>query len=500
MRFFLTLLFLQVFSCIECKKNGSNTRPNIVFIMVDDYGYNDVGYHNKDIITPNIDSLAKDGVRLENYYVQPICSPSRTSLMSGNYVIHTGQQHGVIMAGEARGLPLSFPTVADRLKEGGYKTHMVGKWHVGMITWNHTPLYRGFDTFYGYLLGCQDYYTHLRKGALDFRDQMEPVFNSTEYSTHAYAKRSVEIINNSSSNDPFFLYLSFQAVHIPIEVPSEYSDMYSNIPNKNRREFSGMVTAMDEAIGKVTQALKEKGIYDNTVIILSTDNGARAGQHGGGSNYPLKGEKNTLWEGGVRAVGFVHSKLLSKPGRISKDLIHITDWYPTMLHLAGIETEGMTLDGHSVWNTLSEGEESPRKEILYNIDPLSRNKGKLIYDVGFDHRKTAAIRVGVYKLLTGSPGNGNWFPNPTHKNEVEYSSESIDSKKKSEKNLWLYNIKTDPKEKHDLADSHPKVVKKLLQRLASYNATAVPAQKPKHDKRSDPANFNNIWTPWLPNE
>ncbi|XP_066285655.1 arylsulfatase B-like isoform X2 [Branchiostoma lanceolatum] len=478
-------------------------QPNIIFILADDYGWNDIGYHSSIIRTPNLDRLANDGVKLENYYVQPICSPSRGQLMTGRYQIRYGMQHSVLMNDRPHGLPLDEVTLPQVLKKCGYSTHIIGKWHLGFFKKEYLPLQRGFDTFFGFLGGGEDYWTHRIPNekvgtpeeyrALDLRDQFSAVLDQNgTYSTHLYTNRSLEIIHRHKMNKPMFLYLPFQAVHAPLEAPEEYINQYNHIKSNNMAIYAAVATAMDEAVGNITRALKESGLWENSVLFFSTDNGASKS----GSNWPLRGFKNTLWEGGVRGVGFVSSPLLKSKGTTSDALIHISDWFPTIVRLAGGSNIGTKpLDGYDVWDTISEGKASPRTEILHNINPLIRqvNSNSVMFQDHniFDTSIRAAIRSGDWKLITGKPGNADWLVKSSIRKTFEKSTDS------GAKQLWLFNIRSDPQERRDLSGEYPEIVHRLLQRLAEYNKTAVPPYWPDPDPRSNPALHGDVIGPWL---
>ncbi|XP_041658370.1 arylsulfatase I-like [Cheilinus undulatus] len=362
----------------DAETEQKRNQPHILFILIDDQGFNDIGYHNPTIKTPTLDKLAAEGVKLENYYVQPICTPSRSQLMTGRYQIHTGLQHSIIRPRQPSCLPFNMDTLPERLREAGYSTHMVGKWHLGFYRKGCLPTRKGFDTFFGSLTGSVDYYSYGSCDGpglcgYDLHDNEGVAWGQEgKYSTTLFTQRARKILEMHDPTDrPLFLLLSLQAVHTPLQTPKSYIYPYRDMANVARRKFAAMVSTVDEAVRNVTYALRKYGYYRNSVIIYSTDNGAQP--FTGGSNWPLRGRKGTYWEGGVRGVAFVHSPLLKRRRRVSKDLLHITDWFPTLMGLAGGNiSKSQGLDGFDVWPTISEGKESPRKEILHNIDPLHK--------------------------------------------------------------------------------------------------------------------------------
>ncbi|KAK7491343.1 hypothetical protein BaRGS_00017444 [Batillaria attramentaria] len=465
--------------------------PNIVFVLADDYGYHDVGYHGSRIRTPTLDRLASEGVRLENYYVQPICTPTRSQLMSGRYQIHTGLQHSIIWASQPNALPLDSPTLADKMREAGYATHAVGKWHLGFYKQEYLPTNRGFDSFYGYLTGSESYYNHSNC----YNISGEELFSENgTYSTHLFTRQAVNIVKNHSPSKPLFLYLAYQSVHGPLEVPDIYMEPYQDIQNVRRRIYAGMVACMDEGVKNLTEALLDAELWDNTVFVFSTDNGGPV--RNAANNWPLRGAKDTLWEGGVHGVGFVHSNFIKQKGVINRGLIHVSDWFPTLLGLAGASLSGAKpLDGFDQWATISEGKASPRTELLHNIDILFPPAGDTLYPEAFDTSVRAAIRSGDMKLITGDPGEGEWTPPPEEDNLLP-TSFSSDSPSADAQNVWLFNIMADPEERHDLSQQYPDVVKKLLQRLQYYNSTAVQPRYPPIDPNCDPAMHGGVWGPW----
>nr|XP_061800365.1 arylsulfatase B-like [Nerophis lumbriciformis] len=493
---------------------SGSSQPHIVFILADDFGWHDVGYHGSEIKTPNLDKLSAAGVRLENYYVQPLCTPSRNQLMTGRYQIHTGMQHQIIMPCQPYCVPLNETLLPQLLSQAGYATHMVGKWHLGMYKKDCLPTRRGFQSYLGYLTGSEDYYTHVRcspiaalnlsRCSLDLREGEEaaPEYKG-HYSTELFSQRAVQIIAKHDPVKPLFLYVALQAVHAPLQVPERYVAPYAFIRDPQRRTYAGMVAAMDEAVGNISLALRKAGLWENAVLVFSTDNGGQTLY--GGSNWPLRGRKWSLWEGGVRGVGFVSGPLIKRPGRTSRELVHVSDWLPTLLGLAGGSLNATKpLDGFDVWNAISQGFASPRLELLHNIDPMyvdiapcpeakqlrasSRDGGKEVFRSGFNVSIHAAIRSGNWKLLTGYPGCPVWFPLPDGNVSSPRLSEPL-------KPIMLFDVEKDPEERNEVSASHPAVVDRLLARLNHHQQSALPVHFPDDDPHCDPGP-TGAWGPW----
>ncbi|KAJ8390290.1 hypothetical protein AAFF_G00108590 [Aldrovandia affinis] len=447
------------------------SQPHIIFILADDQGFRDVGYHGSEIKTPTLDRLASEGVKLENYYVQPICTPSRSQFMTGRYQIHTGLQHSIIRPTQPNCLPLDNVTLPQKMKAVGYSTHMVGKWHLGFYKRECMPTQRGFDSFFGSLLGSGDYYSHYKCDSpamcgYDLYEGEDAAWEQDRgiYSTLMYTQKAVSILASHNPRRPIFLYLAYQAVHSPLQVPSRYLERYKSIPNLHRRKYAAMVTCLDEAVNNVTMALKRYGYYDNSIL-------------------PPAGEE----------------------GHALPGLVHITDWYPTLVTLAeGTLEEDLNLDGYDVWEAISEGMPSPRQDILHNIDPIYTKAKNGSWKAGHGIWNTAvqaAIRVGDWKLLTGVPGYSDWVPPQT------FSALLLTNRWHNErvrwdrgKSVWLFNITADPYERVDLSQRHPQVVKRLLLRLVHYNKTAVPVRYPAKDSRSNPQLNGGVWGPWYKEE
>ena len=473
-----------------------DSKPNILMIVIDDLGWNDTSYHGSDIPTPTIDKLASEGIRLQQYYVQRLCSPTRSAILTGRYPYHNGLASGVIIAGHPYGMPLNQTTLANELKRGGYATHIVGKWHLGMCKWEYTPTYRGFDTFYGYYSGMEDYYDHnytVQKNysGIDFRNGIEPITDkSGDYSTNLFTEEIEQIIDeHDSEKGPFFIYAAYQSVHYPLEAPQKYFDKCQSIPYEGRRTFCAMLRAADEGISNITMLLEEKNLLNNTIIIFTTDNGGQTAY--GGCNWPLRGNKNTVFEGGVRGTAFVWGSKLPLPNYDNVKLIHATDWLPTIVEgIAGLELDKnkWKLDGYNVWPTITTDSETPRKEILINLDPPRH---------GFVGQ--AAIRVGDWKLITGRP---NCSFARAHEGDTcpdgwVHLDGSIELPPYTPSLTWLFNITDDPSERNNVADKYPDVVEQLKERIEYYNSTHITQLNPPFDPRCNPAKFDGVWTPWL---
>ncbi|CAL7936934.1 unnamed protein product [Xylocopa violacea] len=510
---------------------GSTVQPHIVFILADDLGWNDVGFHGSgQIPTPNIDALAYSGLILDRYYVTPICTPSRSALMTGKHPIHTGMQHGVLKCAEPRGLPLQEKLLPQYLRELGYSTHIVGKWHLGFYTKEYTPTYRGFDSHVGFWSGRQDYFDHTAVESpywgFDMRRGLKPAWDlHGQYSTDIFTKEAVQLIDNHNSSRPMFLYLAHGAVHSgnpynPLPAPDQDVAKFTNIFDYNRRRFAGMLSKLDESVGQVVEALRKKGMLKDSIIVFSTDNGGPpAGFNlNAASNWPLRGTKNTLWEGGVRGAGLLWSPRLVRPGRISKQLFHISDWLPTLLTAAGGDPSSLTIDGMDLWHALSEDTESPRTTVLHNIDD--------IYAI-------AGITIDDWKFIHGSTYDGQWdrWYGPSGREWVydvggvigSVASRAVasvgsvlsaDTVRRLQKEAMvkcppkndslplckpleapcLFNVRQDPCEDNNLINEYPNVVNRLRAELIKLYATAVPPGNLPWDSRADPELWDHTWT------
>jgi arylsulfatase A-like enzyme len=427
------------------ERSSAADKPNIVFIMADDLGNADLGYRGSDIKTPNIDELAKTGVRCEDFYGMPVCTPSRASLMTGRYVMRYGLQTLVIFPSHTYGLPTDELTLPQAFKDAGYKTWMVGKWHLGHADRKFWPLNRGFDHFYGNLVGEVDYFTKERGGIVDWQRNGE-FFREDGYFTTLIGDEAVKLIEEDDGKQPFFLYFASLAPHAPYQAPQEDVDKYASIADPMRRAYAAMITDLDTQVGRIVAALDKKGIRDNTLIIFSSDNGGATSalfatgarseeersESGGvalgaqppASNGKLRGGKGSLYEGGVRVPTIFNWPGKLAPGVVNEPL-HMVDVMPTLLALAGgMGNPDHPFDGKDIWPTLADRQPSPHEDILINVEPIR-----------------GAVRRGKWKLVKMAT-----LPGKTE----------------------LFDLSQDPAEERNLAKDQPEIVADLESRLLAY--------------------------------
>ncbi|KAK7067491.1 hypothetical protein SK128_020465 [Halocaridina rubra] len=524
-------------------------------------------------MAPNLLKLARKGVLLENHYVLPLCTPSRAALLTGDYPFRHGKQAGESSPLSPTGLNASLTLLPQRLRNLGYRTHLIGKWHLGYCSWDYTPTRRGFDSFYGFYLGSQTYYTQYKKlghkkgsqawrnrnevnfqaelpietnvpplseslkeeqlqqlrydrrqhikepksesnevnGGRDFRLNETPLSNvSGIYSNDLYATRAEKLIRDhadSGANSPLFIMLSMQAVHGPVEVPLQYRRKYtSSTRNLARRTFLGMMSALDEVVGRVVNQLKESGLYRNSIIVFSTDNGGNI--QAGGNNFPLRGNKGGVFEGGTRGVAFIHSPLLPKTGYKYTGLMHIVDWHDTLLHVArsGAKVSNGTNRGKSasltgeenssgaqeskdsmnMWPAIISNTKSPRHSFVYNVrkKPLR-----------------GAIRRRNWKLIVGDGGRyDGWVP-PSDviagSNREMKTGRCCSTWHSSilNKPVMLFNLKDDPLETTDVSYLHPDVTATLKSLLGQYAAESRNPKMPREDPLGHPDFHGGFFSP-----
>ncbi|NCG05861.1 MAG: sulfatase-like hydrolase/transferase [Gammaproteobacteria bacterium] len=392
-RQFQKALYIAVLIGFVSGVNASDTPPNIVIILADDLGWNDVGYHGSEIRTPNIDRLAAEGIVLERFYAQATCTPTRAALLSGK----SPQSLGIYQPFSkliATGLPLTERLLPEYLQDVGYQTALVGKWHLGFREAAYHPLSRGFEHFYGNVTGGVGFWDHVHGGGLDWQ-RNGATLREEGYATHLSIKEIERVISRRDPQKPLFLYASFNAPHLPNEAPSEAIESYSAIEDPNRRVHAAMVTELDTAIGRLITRLEQEGMLSNTLIWFMSDNGGlnvsamppsfvefsrflerwfdtpfkpgllefiRTNSLDGGSdNGHLRRGKGSVFEGGVRVPSVVHWPAHLDPHSHSS-MVTVLDVMPTLLQVASSHRSSGTnygLDGSDRWLALKEKSEIP---------------------------------------------------------------------------------------------------------------------------------------------
>ncbi len=411
---------------------AAERRPNVIVIVSDDMGFADIGVHGcKDIPTPHIDSLAKNGIRCTNGYVSgPYCSPTRAGLLTGRYQQRYGHEFNPGPANDQnldKGLSLDETTLPQRLREAGYATGMVGKWHLGHAEQFH-PQRRGFESFFGFLGGAHSYFDW---GTND------PILRGTapaegnEYLTDALGREAAAFIRKNGER-PFFLYLTFNAVHTPMHAAPKYLSRFGNITDENRAKYAAMQSAMDDVIGGVLEALRGAGVEDNTLIFFHSDNGGPEGVNSS-DNGPLRGVKATTWEGGIHIPFLVQWKAKLPQGRVYERPVIQLDIFPTALAAAGVAAPNpKPLDGVNLLPYLTGERTAAPHEALY-----------------WRFGDQIAIRMGDWKLVKGR-GEGQQ-PLANRRNRGEANTQGA----------LLFNLKDDLGEQHDRAAAQPAKLKEL---------------------------------------
>ncbi len=435
-RFALCLLLMFAFSCRATEPDAQSLapRPNIVLILADDMGWADPGFHGGDArLTPHIDRLAEQGMRMSQFYVHSVCAATRAALLTGRYAFRTLmdwrsedfgkptylERMGLELAHNAQGEPTRMihaldtheRTVAEALRDSGYFTSIVGKWHLGEWFPEHLPMGQGFGHQYGHYGWGIDYNNYTiphnapaRFAVYDWHRNQQPVFEQG-YSTDLLANEAVRVISEQTGDKPFFLYVALNAIHGPLEEIPRYRDRF------DKRQSA--LKCMDDAVGRVVGALEQYGFSDNTLVIFTNDNGGLRDEY----NKPLRGTKNTTYEGGVRVPCVMRWPGQLEPGSISEARMHIVDLMPTFITMAGTsKAQPRPLDGIDMADVLTKGLQSPRTEIAFEI------RGSV---------RVPTILSGKYKLM----------------------------------GVKLYDIVADPSESRDVAAEHPDVVERLTARL-----------------------------------
>ncbi len=420
-------------------------KPNYIVIMTDDQGYGDLScMGNTDFVTPNIDTLAKEGARFSNWYAaSPVCSPSRASLLTGRYPGNAGVR--AILSGhrKASGLTPEAPTIATALKGLGYKTSLIGKWHLGLKDCCR-PGANGFDNFYGFMAGCVDYYSHIFYWGMadghtdpthDLWDNGTEVYENGKYMTELITEKAVEEIRNRTKEEaPFFMYVAYNAPHYPMHAPEKYTKRFAHLP-WDRQIMAAMISAVDDGVGEILDELKRTGQYENTCIFFQSDNGPSRESRNwldgtpdpyyGGQTGGLKGHKYSLFEGGIRVPGILCYPGKIPGGQVIDEPAGAIDIFPTFYKAAGGDTGEYYLDGKDIMEVAVKKGESPHEYLFFEMDGQT------------------AVRYKNYKLVL----NG-------------YLAEG----EKATERLFLSDLSKDPSEAINLAEELPELAAELKEK------------------------------------
>ncbi len=378
-------------------------KPNFVIFITDDQGYGDLSCMGApDFRTPNLDRLAAGGVRFSNFYSNcPVCSPSRAALLTGRYPARAGVRS--ILAGHrtASGLPQDVTTVAKALKQEGYRTYMSGKWHLG-VDEPSRPHSHGFDHWFGFLAGCIDYYSHIFYWGMnhagpglnpthDLWEDDREIWDNGKYFTEAITDKAVDYIRDAGRGDePFLLYVAYNAPHYPMHAPQKFMDRFPNLP-WDRQVMAAMVSAVDDGVGEIMNELERQGLADNTCTFFMSDNGPSRESRNwldgnqdfyyGGSAGALKGHKFSLYEGGVRVPGIMNWPGVIPSGQVLDTPVAAMDIMPTFLKAAGGDPEPYGVDGCDILPFVSRGAALPERDICWEMEnqtSIRRGKWKLV--------------------------------------------------------------------------------------------------------------------------
>eukprot|EP01083_Nonionella_stella_P316956 1151965_1 len=505
----VVILCLSILATVTISDDAVDVKPNVLFIMADDLGWANVGYHNsenEEVNTPNIDYLALNGLQLNRHYVDAECSPTRSSFQSGRLPVHVNQNNGYGITNPTMGVHPDMECIAEKLKAASYSTHQIGKWDAGFATFRHIPIARGYDTSFGYLGKSINYFTKKVERTcdqwnlyLDLWENDAPVSDQDDLSSDVYVEEllvtrvldKLDEMAHNSEDEPFFIFYASHLPHYPSQLPSDcvekgfytefdddegqceqnvianpdnqiYPDWEDDISGYYCRSLlQAQVSVLDDIIGQITDKLKENDFWENTLIVFTTDNGGSLElQKTGGNNYPLRGGKASSWEGGIRGTAFVSGGYLpkSRRGQVENGMMHISDWYVTLSKMAGVEahdydavSKGLPdVDGYNMWPLIAgEVSESPRTELVMNKNTLLVDNYKLI---------TSVKKYSIWQ--------GEAFPNSsTTITETELQQTGIDECDAEPQWGCLFDVVNDPTEHNNIADEFAEITQRLISRL-----------------------------------
>ena len=431
--------------------------PNILLMMADDLGWNDVGFNGSAIETPAIDSLAAGGLRLDRYYAFSLCTPTRVAIMTGRSPLRFGILGPIIDHG---GLPLEETTAGEIFREAGYQTWYLGKWHLGHGKRAYFPNERGWDHSYGSLTGGLDHLSHnsdVLMGAPDWHRNGEPL-EEEGHTTDLYTEEALRLLEHRDKNKPFFMYVSWNAPHTPLQALEPYLERYEHIDHEVRRTYAAMVTHLDDSVASLIDALEREGLRRDTLVIYLSDNGGMPA--GGADNSPLHGGKGSPYEGGTRVPGLVNWLGTIEPGVLTQR-VSALDWLPTLLSATGVtRAAAEPLDGFDMWPAIATGKTVERGDLVFGSRfgrALFRGKWKYVETVP-GWLGLGGARRGPGQGPPGRPG-GVGRPGPAGQGRPQQRSQQA-----------LYDVYADPTESNNLAAEHPDLVNELAAFVRAFHS------------------------------
>lgn len=418
---------------------ASYEKPNIVILLADDLGWADLGFRGSDIETPHIDSLARDGLTLNRFYSMPICTPTRSALMTARDPMKLGTAYAGFQPWQNGGVSPDEHFMPESFKAAGYQTAMIGKWHLGHTIEPLVPNSRGFDHFFGHLNTQIDYFDYTVAGGYDLQENGASIRREDQYMTYVHGDEAVRYIEELRDPDkPFFLYVPFLAPHSPMQAPKELEGKYKKRLNKPfpKRTYAAMVDSLDQAVGRVLESLDAQGLTDNTLVFFFSDNGGLKAF--GADNSPYRGGKLETFEGGIRVNAIMRWPAQIEAGTRSEDVVSVMDVFPSFANAAGIEMGAeKPLDGQDRWGELMNSGEDPRTGDLYfasNSPILDK------YHVSVLEKRWKLVQIIDHKSAS---------------TEVEN---------------FLFDITVDAEEKNNLAEANPKIVARMADKIRKWRA------------------------------
>lgn len=420
-------------------QNQKLSQPNILILLVDDLGWADLGFRGSDIETPNIDRIAREGLTLNRFYAMPICTPTRSALMTARDPMKLGTIYAGFQPWQNGGVSPDEHFMPQSFQAAGYQTVMIGKWHLGHTTEPLVPTSRGFEHFFGHLNTQVDYYDYTVAKGYDLQENGQSVTRPDSYATDVHAAESVRYLTDiRDKSQPFFMYVPFLAPHAPMQAPKALEDKYAHRKNRpfTKRTYAAMVDSLDQAVGRILDTLDAQGLTDNTLVFFFSDNGGL--EAFGADNGPFRGGKLQTFEGGIRVNALMRWPDKIEAGTQSDDVVSVLDMFPTFAAAAGVKMENTkTVDGQNRWKALVNSGQDPRNGDLYfaSNSPIF-NK----YHLAIMEKKWKLVQV------------------------IDHQSQSTVVEN------FLFDLPNDPGENNNLAEANPAQVKRMAEKIRKWRS------------------------------